>query len=131
MSYVKGYAVIATVGTLAEQAALASTNSQLSLTANTEDVTTKEDVSGGVLYPNNEVQYKSATLQVDGLIKAGETTLSTYDVGSEVACQFATGNRSYSFDGLVTELSFTGDKDSPAGYSMTIQSKGAITMTES
>lgn len=128
MGYLKGYAVIATLGSLAEQEALASTNSQLQLTANTEDVTTKEDVSNGVLYPNNEVQYISAQLQVEGYIKTGSTdTLGTMDIGSEVACTFESGARTYTFDGIITDLTFTGDKDSVAGYSLTIQSKGAVT----
>lgn len=126
-TYLKGYAVIATVGTLAEQAALASINSQLNLTANTQDVTTKEDVSDGVLYPNNEVQYISATLQVDGFQKVSADALGTLDIGSEVACEFETGLRTYLFDGVITELNWTGNKDDVAGYSMTIQSKGEIT----
>lgn len=128
MGYLKGFAVIAKLGTLEEQAALASTNSQLQLNAQTEDVTTKEDVSNGVLYPNNEVQNISGTLTMEGYIKDGTTdTLGTLDIGASVECEFTSGVRKYSFTGLITDLTFTGDKDAVAGYSLTIQSQGAIT----
>lgn len=132
MGYLKGYAVIATLGSLAEQAALASTNSQLQLNAQTEDVTTKEDVSNGVLYPNNEVQNISGTLTMEGYIKDGTSdTLGTLDIGQSVSCSFASGVREYSFQGLITDLTFTGDKDAVAGYSLTIQSQGEITSSSS
>lgn len=128
MGYLKGFAVIAQLGSLAEQAALASTNSQLQLNAQTEDVTTKEDVSNGVLYPNNEVQNISGTLTMEGYIKDGTTdTLGTLDIGQSVECEFTSGVRVYSFTGLITDLTFTGDKDAVAGYSLTIQSQGEIT----
>ena len=127
MGYLKGHSVIATVGTLAEGAALASTNSTLTVTANTEDVTTKEDVSDGVLYPNEEMQYKSAVLQVEGYQKDSEDVLGTMDVGDEVACTFVSGLREYSFNGIIKEINLTGELKSTAGYTMTINSVGEIT----
>ncbi len=129
MAYLKGFAVIAKLGSLAEQAALASTSSKLSLTANTEDVTTKEDVSNGVLYANEEVTYNSGTLTLDGYLKDNEDVLGAMDIGDEVACEFTPGLRKYSFTGLIKDLQFTGDKSSTAGYTLTINSKGAITKT--
>ena len=67
------------------------------------------------------------TLQVDGFQKVSADVLGTLDIGSEVECEFETGLRTYSFDGVITELNWTGNKDDVAGYSMTIQSKGEIT----
>ena len=129
MGYLKGHSVIATLGSLAEQAALASTNSTLTVTANTEDVTTKEDVSDGVLYPNEEMQYMSAVLTVEGYQKDSEDVLGTMDVGDTVSCTFVTGKRQYSFDGIIKELNFTGEHRSTAGYTLTINSVGEITMS--
>lgn len=124
-AYLKGFAVIAKVGADAE-GSIASTSSSLTLTANTTDVTTKDDVVGGVLYPNEELQYKSAELKIDGYQKSDADSLSV-DVGDEVSCEFTTGKRKYSFTGIVKTLEYSGDKDSTAGYSLSVSSKGAIT----
>lgn len=129
MGYLKGHSVIATIGTLTEGEALASINSTLTLTANTEDVTTKEDVVDGVLYPNEEMQYKSAVLQVEGYQKDSADALGTLDVGDEVSCEFISGKRKYSFDGIVKELNLTGELKSTAGYTLTVNSVGEITHT--
>lgn len=127
MAYLKGHSVIAKVGTLEEGAALASTNSTLNLTANTEDVSTKEDVVDGVLYPNEEMQYKSATLQIEGYQKDSTDALGTLDVGDTVSCEFTSGKRKYTFDGIIRELNLTGELRSTAGYTININSVGAIT----
>lgn len=127
MAYLKGHSVIAKVGTLEEGAALASTNSTLNLTANTEDVSTKEDVVDGVLYPNEEMQYKSATLQIEGYQKDSTDALGTLDVGDTVSCEFTSGKRKYTFDGIIRELNLTGELRSTAGYTININSVGEIT----
>ena len=127
MAYLKGHSVIAKVGTLEEGSALASTNSTLNLTANTEDVSTKEDVVDGVLYPNEEMQYKSATLQIEGYQKDSTDALGTLDVGDTVACEFTSGKRKYTFDGIIRELNLTGERRSTAGYTININSVGEIT----
>lgn len=127
-AYLKGFAVIAKVGSLEEQAALASTRSALSLNTETEDVTTKEDVENGVLYANEEVQYTKGTLTVEGYQKEASDALGTLDVGTEVECEFTFGKRKYSFTGLIKTLELEGEHRSVASYTMTINSKGAITM---
>jgi len=126
-TYLRGSAVIAKVGasTPAEQAA--STNCSLNLSANTEDVTTKDDVADdGTLYPQNEVTYVSGELSIDGYIKSASDIL-TIDCGDAVKWAFVSGKRTYTGDGIVTSLNFTGDMNSIGGYSMTVQSSGKIT----
>lgn len=126
MGYLNGHSVIAKVGTLEEGNALASTNSTLKLTASTEDVSTKEDVVNGVLYPNEVVQYKSATLQVEGYQMDSADALGTLDVGDKVSCEFTSGKRKYTFDGIIRELNLTGELRSIAGYTISINSVGEI-----
>lgn len=127
MSILKGYAVIATIGESEEGKGMLSTNSTLDLSIETEDVTTKDDVSNGVLYPKNEVKYKKATLSCDGFQDSAKDSLDNTDIGDEVAVTFAFGKRTYSFTGRVTSLNLKGDMNSAAGYTINIESTGAIT----
>ena len=126
MSYLKGFAIIANIdGTV--QAA--EDNCSLALTANTEDVSTKDDVADGVLYPVNEVTYISGSLSVSGKLKTDANVL-TLEVGKEVAVVFKAGDKgkTYSFNGTVSSLTYNADKSSNATYDYTVDSKGKITI---
>lgn len=126
MAYLRGSAVVASVGKDSAVKQVASTNCTLNLTANTEDVTTKDDVAeDGILYPRNELVYVSAELQVEGYQKTDADVL-TIDCGDTVKWSFVSGKRTYSSEGIVTSLNMTGDKNGTAGYSFTVQSSGTI-----
>lgn len=121
----KGHAVLAKLGT-AQEGTIGSKSSELTLTAETADCTTKDDAVGGVLYKNEEVSGTSGSLRVDGLVFAGSDAL-TFDIGDTVECEFVCGKRKYAFTGLVANLTFTGSVDDNATYSATVNSKGKIT----
>lgn len=126
-TYLRGSAVIAKIGatTAAEQAA--STNCSLNLTANTEDVTTKDDVADdGILYPQNEVTYVSGELSIEGYVKSSEDVLAI-DCGDTVKWAFVSGKRTYTGEGIVSSLNFTGEMNGTGGYSISVQSTGKIT----
>ena len=127
MSYLKGFAIIANIDGAAQAA---EDNCSLALTANTEDVSTKEDVAAdGVLYPVNEVTYISGSLSVSGKLKTDANVL-TLEVGKEVAVVFKAGDKgkTYSFTGTVSSLTYNADKSSNATYDYTVDSKGKITI---
>lgn len=128
MAYLRGSAVVAKIGAENPAVQAASTNCSLNLTANTEDVTTKDDVDAetGILYPNNDVVYVSGELQVEGYQKT-DTDVLTIDCGDTVKWVFISGKRTYTGEGIVTSLSMTGDKNSTSGYSFTVQSNRTIT----
>ena len=132
MAYLRGFAIVAKIakdsGTPSAQ--MAEDNSTLSLTANTEDVSTKDDVgSDGVLYPCNEMTYISASLSVSGKLKT-EADVLTIGVGDTVKVSFAAGPKGkvYTFNGIVSSRNFNADKGSSATYDYTVDSSGKITI---
>lgn len=121
-----GFAVIAKVGADTE-GSIGSKSSQLTLTAETTDITTKDDASDGVLYKNEESNGTSAVLKIDGLVFDGKDNFS-FDVGDTLdQCEYTVGKRKYAFTGLCVSLDYTGSVDGKANYSATINSKGKVT----
>jgi len=128
MAILKGFAVLAKMGTL-QEGSIKSTNSSLNLSAETEESTTKDDAVGGVLYPVQTVKYITAELSCEGKQTSDADILGSVNVGDSLACEFVTGKRKYSFTGLVKSLNYTGDMNSDATYSLSISSTGAVTMS--
>lgn len=128
MSYLKGVAVLGYTGDNTAIKLPSQTNTSLNLTANTEDATSKDDVDeDGNLYPNPEVTYCNAELQVEGMFKEGET-VPLPNIGASIKWAFkGVNSEEYTGTGLVTSKNLTAPKEGKATYSLTIQSQGKFT----
>ena len=119
---------VSVCGTVVGQA----TECSISLSQETIDVTTKDssqqrELIGGL---------KSGSISISGLVDVGAgdgkiTLHDQYVTGGIVTCIFddgASGGKTYSSDGIITSLEFSGGTEDAATYSASIELSGALTI---
>lgn len=128
MSKLNGYAVLGYAGSSVASKVPGQTESSLTLTANTEDVTTKDSpVVDGKLYPEEETTTVSAELQMTAFKE--ETAALGLKIGEAVKWGFVSGGDKYSGDGNVTSITHSGSVNGKATVQITVKSKGKINET--
>lgn len=120
-----GFAVIGYAGTTVAGRVPGQTESSLNLTANTEDVTTKDSPAvDGHIYPEEETATISGDLQMTAF--KDETASLGVKIGSVVKWGFVSGGDKYSGDGIVTSINHSGSVTGKATVQITVKSKGKI-----
>jgi len=127
MAKKNGFAVLLSLGASTPTKVAGQTDSSLTLTANTEDVTTKDDVVDGKLYPKEEMTYISAELSCT--CYAEDDAALGIKVGDTVKWAFTGISGSHSGTGLVTSIADSGSVTGKATVRISVKSTGAITTT--
>ncbi len=131
MAKLNGFAVLAHIGSSTPTKVPLQTESSLNLTANTEEVTTKDSpksADGKVIYPENEVTTVTAELSVTCYKE--DTTKLGIKCGDAVKWKFISGADEYSGDGLVISLQNSGSVNGKATVQVSVQSTGEVTQPE-
>lgn len=120
-----GFAVLGYAGSSVASKVPGQTETSLNLTANTEDVTTKDSpVVDGKLYPEEETTSVAGELQMTAYKE--ETSRLGVTIGATVKWGFVSGMDKYSGTGTVTSINHSGSVNGKATVQITVKAKGKI-----
>ena len=125
MAKKNGFAVLMSLGASSPTKVPHQTESSITLTANTEDVTDKDDVVDGKLYPSEEVIYTGAELSCT--CYADDDATLGIKVGDTVKWAFTGLSGNYSGTGLVTSITDSGSVNGKGTLQINVKSVGAFT----
>lgn len=129
MGKLNGFAVLAHIGSTTPTKVPLQTESSLSLTANTEEITTKDSpqsADGKKIYP--EVEATNISGELSCTCYKDESTSLGITIGADVKWKFVSGADEYSGTGIVTSIQESGSVTGKATVQVTVQSTGAITL---
>lgn len=124
MAKLNGFAVLMSVGTETATKIPGQTESSITFTAATEDVTTKDDVKDGKLTPVEDVTNTQAELTCT--CYAEETETFDIKIGTIVKWAFTGITGNHSGEGLVINIVDSGSVQGKATVQVTVKSRGEI-----